>query len=67
MLKDTSQGASSTIQEKIEKKPSTAARVARGLGLKRTEKDSAKVSSPTNTTPSSTTTTTLNGTRNIFL
>ena len=28
-----------TIQEKIEKKPSTAARVARGLGLKRHDKE----------------------------
>ena len=28
-----------TVQEKIEKKPSTAARVARGLGLKRHDKE----------------------------
>ena len=28
-----------TLQEKIEKKPSTAARVARGLGLKRHDKE----------------------------
>ena len=30
---------SNTVQEKIEKKPSTAARVARGLGLKRHDKE----------------------------
>ena len=41
--KETTGGASSTIQEKVEKKPSTVARVARGLGLKRSEKDNNKV------------------------
>ena len=44
-----------TVQEKVEKKPSTVAKVARGLGLKRNEKDSSKALA-SSTTPVATVT-----------